>query len=495
MAKDKTTYMCTECGGSSPKWLGKCPHCNAWNTLVEGVAESNAPTKNRYSNQHQGLAKLSEVTTLADIDATDMQRTPTGHDELDRVLGGGIVEGGVVLIGGDPGIGKSTLLLQALDSMQRAFDRNTADAAASAGLPQVRPAPSGGRAPNAVGKRGGTTLYVTGEESGAQIALRSRRLGLEGSQVKVMAEIQLEKILATLDSQRPTIAVIDSIQTVYSDQLTSAPGSVAQVRECAAHLTRMAKSSGVCIVLVGHVTKEGALAGPRVLEHMVDTVLYFEGDTHSSFRLVRAIKNRFGAVNEIGVFAMTEKGLKGVSNPSAIFLSQHTEPVPGSCVMVTLEGTRPMLVEIQALVDSGGPSPRRLSVGLDKDRLAMLLAVLHRHAGVACMDQDVFVNAVGGVRISEPAADLAVMLAITSSLRGRALPKGFMAFGEVGLAGEVRPAPRGQERLKEAAKLGFSVAIVPKANAPKKNDKAFEGLTIHAVERIEQALEVVRSLQ
>ena len=462
MAKDKTTYTCSECGGQSPKWLGKCPHCNAWNTLVEGVAESASPVKNRYSNQHQGLAKASEVTTLADIDAADMQRTPTGHDELDRVLGGGIVEGGVILIGGDPGIGKSTLLLQALDSLQRA---------------------------------GQSTLYVTGEESGAQIALRSRRLGLEGSQVKVLAEIQLEKILATLEATQPGIAVIDSIQTVYSDQLTSAPGSVAQVRECAAHLTRAAKSSGVCIVLVGHVTKEGALAGPRVLEHMVDTVLYFEGDTHSSFRLVRAIKNRFGAVNEIGVFAMTEKGLKGVSNPSAIFLSQHSEPVPGSCVMVTLEGTRPLLVEIQALVDSGGPSPRRLSVGLDKDRLAMLLAVLHRHAGVACMDQDVFVNAVGGVRISEPAADLAVMLAITSSLRGRALPKGFIAFGEVGLAGEVRPAPRGQERLKEAAKLGFSVAIVPKANAPKKSQlKEFEGMTIHPVERIEQALEVVRGL-
>jgi len=458
MAKDKSIYTCSECGGTSPKWLGKCPHCNAWNTLVEGVADNSAPAKNRYSSQRQGLAKASEVTALADIEAAAMQYTPTGHEELDRVLGGGIVEGGVVLIGGDPGIGKSTLLLQALDSLQRA---------------------------------GQKTLYVTGEESGAQIALRARRLGLDGSRVSVLAEIQLDKILATLEATQPAIAVIDSIQTVYSDQLTSAPGSVAQVRECAAHLTRTAKASGVCIVLVGHVTKEGALAGPRVLEHMVDTVLYFEGDTHSSFRLVRAIKNRFGAVNEIGVFAMTEKGLKGVSNPSAIFLSQHSEPVPGSCVMVTLEGTRPMLVEIQALVDSGGPSPRRLSVGLDKDRLAMLLAVLHRHAGVACMDQDVFVNAVGGVRISEPAADLAVMLAITSSLRGRPLPKGFLAFGEVGLAGEVRPAPRGQERLKEAAKLGFSVAIVPKANAPK---KAIEGLTIHAVERIEQALEVVRSL-
>ena len=454
MAKEKTVYVCSDCGGNSPKWLGKCPACNAWNTLIESVADNPSAVKNRFA----ALAKTAEIATLGEIDAVDMARTPTGHEELDRVLGGGMVEGGVVLIGGDPGIGKSTLLLQALDSLQRS---------------------------------GQHTLYVTGEESGAQVALRARRLGLDGSQVKVLAEIQLEKILAILESTRPDIAVIDSIQTVYSDQLSSAPGSVAQVRECAAHLTRAAKASGVSIVLVGHVTKEGALAGPRVLEHMVDTVLYFEGDTHSSFRLVRAIKNRFGAVNEIGVFAMTEKGLKGVSNPSAIFLSQHAEPVPGSCVMVTLEGTRPLLVEIQALVDSGGPSPRRLSVGLDRDRLAMLLAVLHRHAGMACMDQDVFVNAVGGVRISEPAADLAVLLAITSSLRGKPLPKGFFAFGEVGLAGEVRPAPRGQERLREAAKLGFSVALVPKANAPK---KAIEGLTIHAVERVEQAMELVRSL-
>jgi DNA repair protein RadA/Sms len=463
MAKDKTVYTCTECGGTTPKWQGKCPACGAWNTLIEGVAEAGAGagTRNRFAS----LAPPSEVAVLADIEAAEVPRTPTGIAELDRVLGGGIVEGGVVLIGGDPGIGKSTLLLQALDGLQRG------------GVP---------------------TLYVTGEESGAQVALRSRRLGLEQSQVKVLAEIQLEKILATVAAGQPAVAVIDSIQTVYSDQLTSAPGSVAQVRECAAHLTRAAKAGGTTIVLVGHVTKEGALAGPRVLEHMVDTVLYFEGDTHSSFRLVRAIKNRFGAVNEIGVFAMTEKGLKGVTNPSAIFLSQHSEPVPGSCVLVTLEGTRPMLVEIQALVDSGGPSPRRLSVGLDRDRLAMLLAVLHRHAGVACMDQDVFVNAVGGVRISEPAADLAVMLSIASSLRGRALPKGFLAFGEVGLAGEVRPAPRGQERLREAAKLGFSVAIVPKANAPKAGargvGKELEGLTIHPVERIEEALEVVRGL-
>ena len=458
MARDKTLYTCRECGGTSPKWLGKCPHCNAWNTLDETVPEPAAAAGAAGRNtRFQALARSQPVATLADIEAAEIARTPTGLEELDRVLGGGIVEGGVVLIGGDPGIGKSTLLLQAAEALSRQMG----------------------------------VLYVTGEESGAQVALRARRLGLEGLQLRLLAEIGLERILATLAAEQPAFCVIDSIQTLFSEQLSSAPGSVAQVRECAAQLTRVAKSSGCTIVLVGHVTKEGALAGPRVLEHIVDTVLYFEGDTHSSFRLVRAIKNRFGAVNEIGVFAMTDKGLKGVTNPSAIFLSTQGEPVPGACVLVTLEGTRPMLVEIQALVDSGGPSPRRLSVGLDRARRAMLLAGLPRHAGVSCADQDVFVNAVGGVRIGEPAADLAVLLAIQSSLRGRALPKGFIAFGEVGLAGEVRPAPRGQDRLREAAKLGFSVALVPRANAPK---KAIEGLTVHPVDRIEQAIEVLRGL-
>jgi DNA repair protein RadA/Sms len=454
MAKEKTHYVCSECAGISPKWLGKCPHCEAWNTLVETWEAPSGGGKNRY--QGSALAPSTPLSLLSEIKASELDRIPTGQDELDRVLGGGWVPGGVVLIGGDPGIGKSTLLLQALDHLARS---------------------------------GTPVLYVTGEESGPQVALRAQRLGLLASPVQVMAETQLERMVGGLDSSQHRVAVIDSIQTVYSEMLSSAPGSVSQVRECAAHLTRLAKARGITIILVGHVTKEGALAGPRVLEHMVDTVLYFEGDTHSSFRLVRAIKNRFGAINEIGVFAMTEKGLKGVSNPSAIFLSQHPEPVAGSCVLVTLEGSRPLLVEIQALVDSGGPNPRRLSVGLERDRLAMLLAVLHRHAGVSCMDQDVFVNAVGGVRISEPAADLAVLLSIHSSLRGKPLPRGLIAFGEVGLAGEVRPAPRGQERLKEAAKLGFTQALIPKANAPKSR---IEGLEILGVDRVEEAMTWVR---
>ena len=457
MAKEKTNYTCSDCGGISNKWTGQCPACKAWNTLVETVVE--APGLNRLSNQqHKSLAQTAPVLSLSDIEAVDVPRFGTGIEEFDRVLGGGLVPGGVVLIGGDPGIGKSTLLLQAL-----------------ANISHIK-----------------STLYVSGEESGAQIAMRARRLDVDGRDLKLQAEIQLEKILGTLADLKPEVAVIDSIQTVYSDALTSAPGSVAQVRECAAQLTRVAKQTGITIILVGHVTKEGALAGPRVLEHIVDTVLYFEGDTQSSFRLVRAIKNRFGAVNELGVFAMTEKGLKGVSNPSALFLSQHDNQVPGSCVMVTQEGTRPLLVEIQALVDTSHlPNARRLSVGLEQNRLAMLLAVLHRHAGIAAFDQDVFINAVGGVKITEPAADLAVLLAINSSMRSKPLPRGLVVFGEVGLAGEIRPAPRGQERLREAAKLGFSIAMIPKANAPKQK---IEGMTIVTVERIDEAFNKLREL-
>jgi DNA repair protein RadA/Sms len=454
LAKAKTIYVCNACGGNTPRWQGQCPACQAWNTLEESLSESTS-TNARF----QGLAQAVPRQKLSAIKAEDMPRLPTGVDEFDRVLGGGLVPGGVVLIGGDPGIGKSTLLLQALAEMSAA---------------------------------GVSVLYSSGEESAAQIALRAKRIALAAPQLEVLAEIQLEKLLTTIDAARPQVVVVDSIQTVYSDALTSAPGSVAQVRECAAQLTRYAKSTGICMLMVGHVTKDGHLAGPRVLEHIVDTVLYFEGDTHSSFRLVRSIKNRFGAVNELGVFAMTEKGLKGVSNPSAIFLSQHAEMVPGACVLVTQEGSRPLLVEIQALVDTAHiPNPRRLAVGLEQHRLAMLLAVLHRHAGIACFDQDVFLNAVGGVKISEPAADLAVLLAIQSSIRNRALPKELIVFGEVGLAGEIRPCPRGQERLKEAAKLGFTIAIIPKANLPKSK---IPGLRVIPAERIDEAISAANEL-
>jgi len=400
MARAKSIYVCSACGASSPKWQGQCPGCGAWNTLLESVAEK--PSEHRFAS----LAPGARLLNLADIEAREIDRLASGVGELDRALGGGLVAGGVVLIGGDPGIGKSTLLLQALAHLSAA---------------------------------GRKALYVSGEESAEQVALRARRLGLDTRRLPLLAEINLERILAVLQAERPEVAVIDSIQTLWSEALSSAPGSVAQVRECSAQLTRLAKESGVAIVLVGHVTKEGALAGPRVLEHIVDTVLYFEGDTHSSFRLVRAVKNRFGAVNELGVFAMTETGLKGVSNPSALFLSQHGQEVPGSCVMVTQEGTRPLLVEIQALVDGAHGNPRRLTVGLDAQRLAMLLAVLHRHAGIGCFDQDVFVNAVGGVKIAEPAADLAVLIAIASSLKNRALPPKLVVFGEIGLAGESAP--------------------------------------------------------
>ena len=452
-AKVKSVYVCQSCGGMSAKWQGQCPNCEAWNSMEESVEEKAS------NSRFQSLAKAAPKQRLAIIEAEDLPRLSTGIDEFDRVLGGGLVTGGVALIGGDPGIGKSTLLLQALAVMSA---------------------------------RGDSVLYVSGEESGSQIALRAKRLGVQAPDLEVLAEIQLEKLLATIELTRPTVVVVDSIQTIYSEALSSAPGSVAQVKECAAQLTRLAKATGVCMIMVGHVTKEGNLAGPRVLEHIVDTVLYFEGDTHSSFRLVRAFKNRFGAVNELGVFAMTDKGLKGVANPSALFLSQHDQTVPGSCVLVTQEGSRPLLVEIQALVDTAHvPNPRRLALGLEQHRLAMLLAVLHRHAGIACFDQDVFLNAVGGVKISEPAADLAILLAIQSSMKNKALPKTLIVFGEVGLAGEIRPCPRGQERLKEAAKLGFTQAIVPKANAPKSK---IPGMEIIAVDRIDQAIQAARNL-
>ena len=453
MAKVRAQFVCSECGGSTPKWQGQCPHCNAWNSLTESVVEP--ASTNRFS----ALAPSSPVQSLGEVNAREVPRTSSGIDEFDRVLGGGLVEAGVVLIGGDPGIGKSTLLLQSLAAMT------------SQSPPRK-------------------VLYVSGEESVAQVALRAQRLGIDARHVRLLAEISLERILAVLAQERPELAVVDSIQTLYSGELQSAPGSVAQVRECAAQLTRTAKQTGLSLVLVGHVTKDGALAGPRVLEHMVDAVLYFEGDTHSSFRVVRAIKNRYGAVNELGVFAMTDRGLRGVANPSALFLSHHEQQVAGSCVLATQEGTRPLLVEIQALVDTAHvPNPRRLSVGLDQQRLAMLLAVLHRHGAIATFDQDVFVNAVGGVRIQEPAADLAVLLSIASSLRDHPLPRGLFAFGEIGLAGEVRPAPRGQERLREAAKLGFSLALIPKANAPK---RAIEGLEIVAVDRLDHALDAIK---
>ncbi len=446
MAKAKTVYTCTECGGSAPKWQGQCPHCSAWNTLVETVV---TPAPTRFESIP---GSKSVITALAAVEARENPRIATGLEEFDRVLGGGLVPGGVVLIGGDPGIGKSTLLLQA-----------------GAALGASR-----------------RTLYVTGEESVQQVALRAQRLGLINAPVELLAEVQLEAIMGAIATAQPEVVVVDSIQTVYTEALQSAPGSVAQVRECAAQLTRFAKQRGIVMVFVGHVTKEGAIAGPRVLEHIVDTVLYFEGDPHSSFRLVRAIKNRFGAANELGVFGMTERGLKGVTNPSALFLSGHATPVPGAAVVATVEGSRPLLVEIQALVDPAqGGMPRRLALGLDAQRLAMLLAVLHRHGGIATGGHDVFVNAVGGVRIQEPAVDLAVLLAIHSSFKNIALPDKSIVFGEVGLAGEVRPVQGGQQRIREAAKLGFKTALIPTANRPKQIP---DGIRIVTADRVAEAL-------
>ena len=450
MAKVKSVYTCNECGANSPKWVGQCPSCTAWNSLYETTV---VPITHARTGRQYGAP--AAVHNLAEVTPEKIARQPTGITELDRVLGGGLVSGSVVLIGGDPGIGKSTLLTQAMATISQSAK----------------------------------VLYVSGEESSDQIALRAQRLGLRGDRLRLLTETQVETILASAQIEKPQVIVVDSIQTMFTEILQSAPGSVAQVRESAAQLVRYAKQTGTALFLVGHVTKEGTLAGPRVLEHMVDTVLYFEGDTGSAFRIIRAIKNRFGAVNEIGVFAMTETGLREVGNPSSMFLSREVQSVPGSIVLATQEGTRPLLVEVQALVDQSHLSnPRRVCVGLDTNRLAMLLAVLHRHAGIATYDQDVFVNVVGGVRVLETAADLAILAATVSSLRNRPLGRDLVAFGEVGLAGEVRPVQRGQERIREAAKLGFKRVLVPAANMPKKGDA---GIELLPVRRLTEALEML----
>jgi DNA repair protein RadA/Sms len=450
MAKNKNVHACQICGAQYPKWSGQCLACGGWNTLVEETIVRTTPNA-----RYQGYAKgAPEITTMAEVTLTEEARTPSGIKELDRVLGGGLIVGSAVLIGGDPGIGKSTLLLQAVCNLSQE-------------LP---------------------ILYVTGEESLQQVTLRARRLGLPEKNLLLLADTQVERILKLANEQQPRVLVVDSIQTMHTDILQSAAGSVGQVRESAAQLVTFAKQSGTTVFLVGHVTKEGTLAGPRVLEHMVDTVLYFEGEQDSRYRVIRAVKNRFGAVNELGIFAMTDKGLREVSNPSAIFLSRYAKPVSGSVIMATQEGSRPLLVEIQALVDmSHMANPRRVCVGLESPRLAMLLAVLHRHAGITTYDQDVFVNAVGGVRITETGADLALLLAVLSSMRDQPVPHDVLVFGEVGLAGEIRPVQAGQERLREAAKHGFKNAIVPFANSPK--EKKIGDLEISPVQTLTEAVD------
>ena len=458
MAKARTAYVCSECGADFSKWQGQCGACGAWDTLSEIVLETAAAVKAPAARRSGWAGKVDppKVTALKDVEQGAETRVSTGIGEFDRVLGGGLVAGAVVLVGGDPGIGKSTLLLQAVASMA-------------------------GTLPG---------LYVTGEESLGQVAGRASRLGLPLDGLNALAETGIERILEQAAKLRPRIIVADSVQTLWTESLTAAPGSVSQVRESAARLVRYAKETGTAVFLVGHVTKEGGIAGPRVLEHMVDAVLYFEGDSGSRFRVLRAFKNRFGAVNELGVFAMGDKGLKEVPNPSAIFLSGGSARQPGSCVMVTREGTRPLLVEVQALVDASPLSnPRRVAVGLEGNRMAMLLAVLHRHGGVMTGDQDVFVNVVGGIRVQETAADLPVLLSVLSSLRDAPLPEKTIAFGEVGLSGEIRPVPNGEERLKEAATHGFLRAIVPKANAPRAG--SYKGMQVIGVERLADALEQV----
>ncbi|MBB3343567.1 DNA repair protein RadA [Luteimonas sp. RC10] len=457
-AKARTAFVCSECGADYNKWQGQCSACGAWDTIAEIVLESAASVRSPAARRSGWAGKVDapKVMALKDVQQGEDVRVSTGIGEFDRVLGGGLVEGAVVLVGGDPGIGKSTLLLQALARMAHT-------------LPG---------------------LYVTGEESLAQVAGRAVRLGLSLDGLHALAETGIERILEHASKLKPGLIIADSIQTLWTESLTAAPGSVSQVRESAARLVRYAKETGTAVFLVGHVTKEGGIAGPRVLEHMVDAVLYFEGDSGSRFRVMRAFKNRFGAVNELGVFAMGEKGLKEVANPSAIFLSGAGAQQPGSCIMVTREGTRPLLVEVQALVDASPLSnPRRVAVGMEGNRLAMLLAVLHRHGGIMTGDQDVFVNVVGGIRVQETAADLPVLLSVLSSLRDIPLPEKTIAFGEVGLAGEIRPVPNGEERLKEAATHGFVRAIVPRANAPKAG--AYKGMEVIAVERLAEALEHV----
>ncbi|HEX6833846.1 MAG TPA: DNA repair protein RadA [Rudaea sp.] len=457
MPKTKTAYVCNQCGAESSKWQGQCDACGVWNSMSEFVVEPKSAAPGRRAG-YAGPDAKAQITTLTDVAAQAEVRTTIGIGELDRVLGGGLVDGSVVLIGGDPGIGKSTLLLQTL---------------------------------GAVGARM-RCVYVSGEESLAQIASRAQRLGLPLENLRCLAETCVERIVEHAAKDLPRVLVIDSIQTIWTELLTAAPGSVSQVRESAARLVRFAKESGISIFLVGHVTKEGGIAGPRVLEHMVDAVLYFEGESGSRFRVLRAFKNRFGAVNELGVFAMGDKGLREVPNPSAIFLSAHSSPTPGSAVMVTREGTRPLLVEVQALVDQSSlGNPRRVALGLEQNRLAMLLAVLHRHGGIAVYDQDVFVNVVGGIRVQETAADLPVLLAVLSSFRDRPLPDKLVAFGEVGLSGEIRPVPNGEERLREAATHGFVKAIVPRANAPKKS-KVGE-MEVIGVERLGDALDALHA--
>ncbi len=454
MAKAKKQYQCQSCGAISPKWAGQCSECGQWNTLSESILA--AVTTNDRVGNYSGSGPV--ICNLDEADLSEEIRHTTHIEELDRAIGGGLVNGSVVLIGGDPGIGKSTLLLQLLASLSRDEMK---------------------------------TLYVSGEESPRQVALRGKRLGLDVTNLRLLTETNVERILETAQKESPNVMVVDSIQTIHTDQLTSAPGNVAQVRESTAKIVRFAKQTGTTILVVGHVTKDGALAGPRVLEHMVDTVLYFEGDSGSRFRLIRAIKNRFGAVNELGVFVMTDRGLKGVNNPSAIFLSRHDQQAAGSVVMVTREGTRPLMVEVQALVDESKlANPRRVAVGMEQNRLGMLLAVLHRHAGIATYDQDVFINIVGGVRITETGGDLAVMLAILSSLKNQPLPADLVVFGEVGLTGELRPVQNGQERLKEAHKHGFKRAIIPQANMPK---QAIDGLQVETAATLESALEYIRN--